>query len=348
LKPVALDAMGGDHAPAATVAGAVAAVARLGLPVVLVGDKARIEAELDTHSQLPEGLTVVHAGSTIDMEESPGPALLRKRDSSIIVATNLVREGRACAVVSAGNSGAAMGAAKLRLGLLPGVERPAIATMMPNRRGSVILLDAGATVDAQPEHLRDFALVGSVYAHCLLKLDRPRVGLLNIGTEDSKGNALTKAAYDLLRQAPITFVGHVEGQQIALGDVDVVVCDGFVGNAILKATEGYAELFWWMFREALNRPIHTRIAAWFIGRSLRGVADELDYASHGGAMLVGVNGICVIGHGRSSADAVASAIRVAGDLAAQGVVDQLVRARRENSTAELTAAVAGEGDSLGS
>ncbi len=346
MKPVALDAMGGDHAPAATVAGAALAATRLRLPIVLVGDQAAIEAELGNHPRVHDGLTVVHAGSTIDMDESPGPALLRKRDASVIVATNLVREGQACAVVSAGNSGAAMGAAKLRLGLLPGVERPAIATLMPNRGHGVILLDVGATVDPQPEHLRDFALVGSVYAHCLLDLERPRVGLLNIGTEDSKGNALVKATHLLLQHAPVNFVGHVEGQQIALGNVDVVVCDGFVGNAILKSTEGYAELFWWMFREAVNRGLHTRIAAWLIRRPLRGVADRLDYASHGGAMLVGVNGICVIGHGRSSPEAIASAIRVAGDLAAAEVIDQLVRACRQNSAARMSAAVAGRQDNV--
>ncbi len=339
--------MGGDHAPAATVAGAVRAASRLQLPIVLVGDQSRIEAELSSYSELPDGLTVVHAGSTIDMDESPGPGLLRKRDASVVVATNLVKDGRACAVVSAGNSGAAMGAAKLRLGLLPGVERPGIAMMMPSRGGGVILLDVGATVDAQPHHLRDFALVGSIYAHCLLGLDRPRVGLLNIGTEDSKGNALVKAAHGLLRQAPINFVGSVGGQQIALGDVDVVVCDGFVGNAILKAAEGYAELFWSMFSDTLSRSLHTRIAAWLIRRRLRGVADQLNYASHGGAMLVGVNGISVIGHGRSSPDAVASAIRVAADLAAQDVVGQLVRACHENSAARASMTAAGNEDRVG-
>ena len=347
MKPVALDAMGGDHAPEVTVAGALHAASRSGLPIVLVGDQIKVEAELARHSSVPKGVEVVHAASTIDMDESPGPALLRKRDASIIVATDLVREGRACAVVSAGNSGAAMGAAKLRLGLLPGLERPAIATVMPNRGRGVILLDVGATVDTRPEHLRDFAVVGSVYAHCLFDLESPLVGLLNIGTEDSKGNALVKQAYDLLRQSPINFIGHVEGQQIALGDVDVVVCDGFVGNAILKSTEGYAELFWSMFTDALRQGVRSRIAGWLVRPRLRRVARQLDYATYGGAMLVGVNGICVIGHGRSSPNAVASAIRVASSLATQEVVGQLISSFRQNGKPPIGAAVASGKDGAG-
>ncbi len=347
MKPVSLDAMGGDHAPEVTVAGALHAASRFGLPIVLVGDQTKVQAELARHSSVPEGVKVVHAASTIDMDESPGPALLRKRDASIIVATDLVREGRACAVVSVGNSGAAMGAATLRLGLLPGLERPAIAMVMPNRGRGVILLDVGATVDTRPEHLRDFAVVGSVYAHCLFKLERPLVGLLNIGTEDSKGNALVKQAYDLLRQSPINFIGHVEGQQIALGDVDVVVCDGFVGNAILKSAEGYAELFWSIFTDALREGVRSRIAGWLVRPGLQRVAQQLDYATHGGAMLVGVNGICVIGHGRSSPSAVASAIRVASNLAKQEVVEQLVSSFRQNGKPPIRAAVASAEDGAG-
>jgi len=323
LKPVALDAMGGDHAPEATVAGAVRAAAQFRLSVLLVGDRARISAELDKHTPVPDGLDIVPAATTIDMDESPGPALLRKRDSSIIVATDLVKEGRASGVVSVGNSGAAMGAAALRLGLLPGFERPAIAMPMPNRLGGVILLDAGATVDTRPEHLRDFARIGSVYAQCLLHIDRPRVGLLNIGSEDSKGNALVKKAYPLLKQSPINFIGHVEGQQIALGDVDVVVCDGFVGNAILKSIEGFGELFWSIVKDSLHSGLRGRLGGWLLRPALRRIAQKLDYAAYGGALLVGVNGVCVIGHGRSSPQAVANALRVARELADGNVLEQL-------------------------
>ena len=333
MKPIALDAMGGDYAPEATVAGAIRAASRFGLPVLLVGDPARITAQLDKHAPLPGGLDIVAAATIIHMDESPGPALLRKRDSSIIVATDLVKEGRASGVVSVGNSGAAMGAATLRLGLLPGIERPAIAMVMPNRRSGVILLDAGATVDSRPENLRDFARIGSVYAHCLLHIERPRVGLLNIGTEDSKGNVLVKKAYPLLKESPINFIGHVEGEQIALGEVDVVVCDGFVGNTMLKAIEGFGELFWSIVKDSLHSGLRGRLGGWLLRPALRRIACKLDYAAYGGALLVGVEGVCVIGHGRSSPDAVANALRVAGELGEQNVLEHLAKSLQESSAA---------------
>lgn len=323
MTPIALDAMGGDHGPSVPVAGAVQAARNLNLSVLLVGDEGRIKSELSRYAALPSGLDIVHASDVIEMDESPGTALLRKRDSSIVVAMNLVREGRASAVVSAGNSGAVMGAASLRLGLLPGVERPAIATVLPRRSGHTILLDAGATVDSRPENLLDFALIGSMYAQCLFHTKRPRVGLLSIGEEPSKGSAVTKKAYQLLSAAPINFIGNIEGKEIAQDDVDVVVCDGFVGNAVLKATEGYAELFWGLLREKLRVGWRNRLASWFLRPALRSVWRQLDYASYGGALLVGVNGVCVIGHGRSSPTALENAIRVAGELSEQGVVEQL-------------------------
>lgn len=341
MNAIALDAMGGDYAPEATVAGAVRAASRFRFPVLLVGDPARITAELGKHGRLPDGLDIVAAATAIHMDESPGPALLRKRDASIIVATDLVKEGRASGVVSVGNSGAAMGAAALRLGLLPGIDRPAIAMVMPNRRHGVILLDAGATVDTSAEHLRDFARIGSVYAHCLLHIERPRVGLLNIGTEDSKGNALVKKAYPLLKQSPINFIGHVEGEQIALGDVDVVVCDGFVGNAILKSIEGFGELFWSIVKDSIQSGLRGRLGGWLLQPALRHIARKLDYAAYGGALLVGVEGICVIGHGRSSPDAVANALRVAGELAQENVLGKLAAALHEPG-APPTQAVAGQ------
>jgi glycerol-3-phosphate acyltransferase PlsX len=323
LTPIALDAMGGDHAPAVPVAGAVQAARSLSLPVLLVGEEARVKSELSRHSALPSGIDIVHASDVIEMDESPGTALLRKRDSSIVVAMNLVREGRASAVVSAGNSGAVMGAASLRLGMLPGVERPAIATVLPRRTGQTILLDAGATVDCRPENLLDFALIGAIYAQCLFRAERPRVGLLSIGEEPSKGSAVTKKAYQLLSAAPINFIGNIEGKEIAQDDVDVVVCDGFVGNAVLKATEGYAELFWELLKEKLSVGWRNRIASSFLRPAFRDVWRQLDYACYGGALLVGVNGVCIIGHGRSSPTAVENAIRVAGELSEQGVVEQL-------------------------
>jgi len=331
--------MGGDHAPAATIAGAVLAAVRFKLPVLLVGDRPTITTELEKHTPLPPGLEIVHAPTTIGMEESPGPSLLRKRDSSIVVAADLVREGRASGVVSVGNSGAAMGAATLRLGLLPGLERPAIAMVMPNGGRGCIVLDAGATVDTHPEHLFDFAHVGSVYARCLLHIDNPRVGLLNIGTEDSKGNATVKKTYPLLKQSSLNFIGNIEGQHITEGDVDVVVCDGFVGNVVLKTAEGIIGLVLSMVKDSMRSSLRARLGALLLRPALREMASKLDYASYGGALLVGVNGICVIGHGRSTPDAIANALRVAGDLDAQRVLDKLVAAF-DRSNVEAGQAVA--------
>ena len=345
MRPVALDAMGGDHAPDATVAGAVRAARDCGARVLLVGHSRELKKALEQHKPLPGRVEIVHAETMIGMGESPGPALLRKRDSSIMVAMDLVREGRASGVVSAGNSGAVMGAATVRLGLLPGVERPAIALLLPNRGSGVVMLDCGAVVDCRPGHLRDFAQMGSLYARCLLHLDRPRVGLLSVGTERAKGNAVTKKAYSLLEKLPINFVGNVEGQQIAQGEVDVVVCDGFVGNALLKATEGYAELFWNMLKERLAAGWRERLAGWLARPALRSVAGRIHYASYGGALLVGVKGICIIGHGRSTPAAVSSALRVAGELADQAVVEQLIDSFRRTETPAVETAVGQDLDS---
>jgi len=338
LKPIALDAMGGDHAPQATVEGAVRAARSLNVPVLLVGDQAQLRTELDRHAPVPSGIEIVHAGDAIGMDESPGAALLRRRDASIIVAANLVKDGRASGVASAGNSGAVMGAAVLRLGMLPGVDRPAIAMILPNRHGSTVMLDGGATVDSRPEHLRDFAIMGSAYAHCLHHIERPRVGLLSIGEEPSKGSALSKGAFALLEKTPINFVGNVEGKEIALGAVDVVVCDGFVGNVVLKTIEGYSELFVGMMREQLTTSWRHRLGAWLLRKGLRSIADGLNYASHGGALLVGVNGVCVIGHGRSSPPAIESAIRVAKELANQDIVAEMAASFRQLTASPLGAA----------
>jgi len=323
LRPIALDAMGGDRAPQATVAGAVVAARSWSLPVVLVGDQARIETELAKHDSRPPGIAVVHADESIGMDEAPGQALLRKRGSSILVAVELVKEGRACAVASAGNSGAVTGAALLRLGMLPGVEKPAIAAIFPARQGRVVILDAGATVDARPEHLRDFARMGARYAKCLLKVARPRVALLSIGEEASKGNALIKKAHSLLGSSGLHFIGNLEGKDVAEGRADVVVCDGFAGNVLLKGVEGYAELFWTMLTERLASGWRGRLGGMLARPVLRELAEQMDYASYGGALLLGVNGVVVIGHGRSNPEAVSNALRVAGDLAEQGVVEEL-------------------------
>jgi glycerol-3-phosphate acyltransferase PlsX len=320
--------MGGDDAPEVTVAGAVRATQTLGVRVLLVGDRTRVDAELARHPDAPAAIQVIHAEHVIGMDETPGPALLHKRGASIVIATDLIKEGRASAVVSAGNSGAAMGAAALRLGLLPGIDRPAIAMLLPSRTGAAVVLDGGATLDPRPENLRDFAWMGSIYAQSLLHIERPRVGLLNVGEEPTKGSALVKQTYALLKELPINFIGNIEGQHIAAGDVDVVVCDGFVGNAILKAIEGYAELFWTMLMERTGSDLRSRLGASLLRPALQGLARRFDYSAHGGALLAGVNGICVIAHGRSTPPAVENAIRVAKELSDQRVVEQLTSSSR--------------------
>ena len=324
MKPVALDAMGGDRAPEAAVAGAVSAARELSIPVVLVGEETRLTAELARYARVPDGIEVVHAGDVIGMEESPGQALLRKRDSSVMVAVNLVKEGRASGVVSAGNSGAVTGAALLRLGMLPGVDRPAIASLFPTRRGKAVVLDVGATVDATPEQLVAFARIGERYARCMLHMERPRVGLLSIGEEPSKGNAVIKKTFPLLEASGLSFVGNVEGGDVAQGSVEVVVCDGFTGNVLLKVVEGYVEFVWEVLKEALRSSWRSRLGAWLAKPALLGMASRFDYAAYGGALLLGVNGVVVIGHGRSNATAVTSALRVAKELAEQRVVEELV------------------------
>jgi phosphate acyltransferase len=332
--------MGGDYAPEATVKGALEAARESHIPILLVGDRKALEAELARQGGAPPGVEVVHAAETIAMDESPGPALLRKRDSSIMVAANLVREGRACALVSAGNSGAVTGAAVLRLGMLPHVERPAIATAFPSKKSRVVVLDVGATVDCTPANLVDFAYLGATFARSLLSVENPRIGLLSIGEEPSKGNAVVKKTHALLKETELNFIGNIEGKEIARGDLDVVVCDGFVGNVLLKSVEGAIELIWGMLRERLRSSLTSKLGAWLLKPGLRTLVHRLDYATYGGALLVGVNGIVVIGHGRSSSAAVANAVRVAHDLAGKGVVDELTACFQQLRPATVRAATA--------
>ncbi|MEI6501924.1 MAG: phosphate acyltransferase PlsX, partial [Armatimonadota bacterium] len=241
---IAVDAMGGDYAPAAIIAGAGLAARQLadqGTEIILVGIEDVVRAELERQSLRLPNISIHHAPEVVEMDESPRVALRQKANSSVTVSVDLVRDGLADAAISAGNSGAMMAAATMRLRCLPGVQRPAIAVAMPTPIGKRIVLDAGANVDCKPEHLADFALMGSVFAEHALEIERPRVGLLSIGTEDSKGNELTYAATELCRKMPVNFIGNVEGNQIYQGEVDVTVCDGFVGNVVLKVTEGVGQ-----------------------------------------------------------------------------------------------------------
>jgi len=318
---IAVDAMGGDHAPAAVVRGAALAAADPSLRVILVGDENRIKEEL-RQIQRPPQMEIVSAPEVIDMHEAPAAAVRRKRNCSMAVAAGLVRDGRAQAFVSAGNSGACMACAVFYLGLLPGVDRPAIAAVLPTRSGPCTMLDSGAVVDCSPEMLLQFAIMGKAYASAMLGRPNPRVGILSIGEEDTKGNGLTKAAAALLRSSPsINFCGNIEGTALYQGEADVVVCDGFVGNVFLKASEGIGEMLVWFLRESMRRSIFTRLGALLLRPVWRSLKRFTDYAEYGGAPLLGVRGVCVIAHGRSNARAIANAIRAAGAAAASHVVD---------------------------
>jgi len=307
MTPIALDAMGGDRAPAEVVAGAVDAATE-GVETILVGDEPRLKFEL---AGLGADLPIVHAGDVIAMDDDPARAIREKPDSSINVAARLVRDGVAGALVSAGSTGAAMAAAAIVIGRSPGVQRPTIASVFPTPGSPTLVLDSGANPEVKPEHLVQFALMGSVAAEVFFGMTLPRVGLLNNGEEPGKGRALEKESYVLLQSAPINFVGNVEGRDLATDRADVIVTDGFVGNIFLKTTEGVAQMVLGLVMEALGgleSEILSKVAV-----ALQPTRQRLDYEHTGGAHLLGVGGVVVIAHGASSRIAIANALRQARD-----------------------------------
>jgi glycerol-3-phosphate acyltransferase PlsX len=311
---IALDAMGGDFAPREIVAGAVQAVALPSVTrIVLVGDEGAVRQELARHGGVPDKIEIRHAAEAIAMDEPPALAIRRKKDSSISRAVDMVKDGSADAMVSAGNTGAVVVAATLKLRLLEGVQRPAIATVMPTVARPFVLIDAGANPDCTPEMLVQFAVMGCVYAREILGQPNPIVGLLSIGGEETKGNEITKEAFRLLTASPLSFRGNVEGHDLFRAETDVVVCDGFVGNIVLKTSESVAHaVSVWLKKEFRANAIRMLGAALLRGawKSLR---HKMDPEMSGGAPLLGVNGICIISHGASSARAIYHAIRVAGE-----------------------------------
>jgi glycerol-3-phosphate acyltransferase PlsX len=321
---VALDAMGSDSAPAAEIAGAVAAARAYGIEVLLVGPGAELESELARHKTSGLRLEIVEADSVVDMHESdPARAVRQKPDSSLVRAFGLVGEGAAQACVSAGNTGAFMASAVFKLKRISEVERPAIAIVMPTSTGRVLVLDIGANVDCKPEYLAQFGLMGSVYLEHVFGTARPRVGLLSIGEESSKGNQQVQQAFPLLQRMPINFVGNVEGKDIFADLADVVVCDGFVGNVVLKLIEGLAATISRMLREELTASPGRRLLAAGLRGAFKDLRRRMDYAEYGGAPLLGVNGICIVAHGRSSPYAMQHALRAAKEGVEHQVVDRL-------------------------
>ena len=318
---IALDAMGSDKSPRPEVDGALQAVRQYGVQVMLVGREPQIRAELERHSgveALP--IEIIHASEVIEMGDKAAQAVRAKRDSSQRVGLRLVREGRAAGFVTAGNTGAAMATAKMVLGALPGVDRPSLAAVFPTALGpAAILLDVGANVDCKPDNLCQFAVMGEIYCRQMLGIRRPRVGLLSIGEEESKGNELTREAFQLVKQLPLNFVGNVEGRDLYNGKVDVIVADGFVGNVALKTSEGVANLVRYVLKESLRATI-TRQVGYLLSRSaFADFKKRLDYSEYGGAPLLGVKGACIITHGSSNANAIKNAIRVAGEFARRDI-----------------------------
>jgi len=332
---IAVDAMGGDNAPHAVVAGAVHAARELGVGIILVGIEQSIKAELKKHihtKSLP--IEIRNATQVVDMLDSPATVFRRKKDSSIRVANDLVKNGEAVAVISAGHSGAAMATSLFVLGPIEGVERPAIATIMPTVKGRSIVLDVGANVDCKPAHLLQFAVMGAVFAKYVLKNLNPRVGLLSIGEEETKGNELTKEAFKLLTETSLNFIGNVEGRDVISGKADVIVCDGFIGNVVLKAAEAVAEAVGIMIRENIGDNLIRKLGYLLMKPAFYALKRRVDYAEYGGAPLLGVDGISIISHGRSSARAIRNAIGVAATFA-EGEVNKHIREDIQNNV-ELT------------
>jgi len=324
MTTVALDAMGGDHAPRVEVEGAILAARELGVRVLLVGIEAGIREELHRHRHRALPIEVVHAPEVIAMSDSPSQAFRRKKDSSVHVAARLVRDGQADALVSAGNTGAVMTVARFVIGTLPSVDRPALAAAFPNMKERIsVILDVGANVDSKPEHIEQFAVMGEIYFRAIWGVRRPRVALLSIGEEEAKGNELTREAANRLKHSSVNFVGNVEGRDVFRGNVDVVVCDGFIGNIALKLSEGLVEHIGAMLKKAIKSSLTSQIGYALSKRAFDDFRKRTDYSETGGAPLLGVRGITVIGHGRSNSNAIKNAIRVASDLCRSRVNEKI-------------------------
>ncbi|MGE4545889.1 MAG: phosphate acyltransferase PlsX [Pedobacter sp.] len=321
---VAVDAMGGDNAPEVEVEGAVAAAREWKIPVVLVGDQVRLEEALSRYPVSGLDITIQHASEVVGMHDSPSDAVRKKKDSSIRVAFELLRRGDVHAVVSAGNSGATMAVGMFLLKRIPGIDRPAIATILPNKKSQTVLLDGGANVDCKPIHLAQFGTMGAVYAKFMLGKNRPKVGVLSNGEEESKGNELAREAHKLLKHSTLNYIGFVEGRDVFSGDVDVVVCDGFVGNVVLKVSEGLSEAIGDMLKGEIKQRFLAKLGYLLARPAFRAFKKKVDYAEYGGAPLLGIQGTGMICHGGSNARAIKNAIHMARESVSQRINERLI------------------------
>jgi glycerol-3-phosphate acyltransferase PlsX len=327
---IAVDAMGGDYAPQEIIKGCIHGAREYGYEVILVGDENIIKTHLMEYSlKARKNISVYHAEQVIGMGEAPARACKEKKNSSIMVACRLVADGLADGVVSAGNSGAMLIASVLHFGLVRGVTRPAIAALFPTLGGFSMILDVGANVDCKPMHLLQFAIMGHTYAKYILNKPLPKIGLLSIGEEENKGNEVTRQAYELLKRSRLNFVGNIEGYDIFEGKADVIVCDGFMGNVILKLSEGVIDVVFKLLNNKLReKPIRTKLATLVVKSMFKDVKKLVDYSEYGGAPLLGVNGVCIISHGKSKANAIKNAIRTAVEVVEQRI-SQLINLELE-------------------
>lgn len=327
--------MGGDNAPVVEVAGAVAACREFGISVTLVGDSSRLEQELAQHDCRGLDIDIFHASEVVGMHDSASDAVRKKKNSSVRLAFDLVKEGKACAAVSAGNSGATMAAGMFVLKRISGIERPAIAQIFPTIKGQTLVLDVGGNVDCKPLHLAQFAIMGEVYARYAMGISRPTVGLLSNGEEDSKGNELTRETNAILRNTSINYAGYVEGRDIFKGTVEVVVCDGFVGNVVLKSAEGLADAAGHMLKQEILKSWVSKLGYLFVRGAFGRFKKIVDYAEYGGAPLLGINGVGMICHGGSNVKAIKNAIRFAHEYARSGVTEHVAQKISENRAASI-------------
>lgn len=327
MVTIAVDAMGGDHAPRTEVEGAIRAAKSLDVKIILVGREDALRDELSRHDgarSLP--IQIVHASERVTMEDSAAKAVRGKRDSSIRVACRLVRDGIAEGLVSAGNTGAVMVTAKLVQGMLPGVDRPALASAFPTLTGRpAVMVDVGANVDCTERMLAQFAVMGEIYSRVIFHVENPRVGLLSNGEEEHKGNEVTRRAHALLKTLPLNFIGNVEGGELYSGHTDVLVCDGFIGNVALKVSEGLVDVIKQMLQESLEATIAGKIGYVLSRAAYAAFKKRVDYSEYGGAPLLGVRGVCIICHGRSNANAIKNAIRVAAEFSSGKINNRIER-----------------------